>query len=130
MTQPFHTLIVSMIDHKEQRYNTAGDYLEVGKSWILNISKTEDWRCSAAVLIHEIVEMFLTKHNGVKWEDIDAFDTGIGKDLADPGLCPAAPYHKEHMIAEEFEREFVVQIGLTWEEYQDALDSLEYGDGP
>ena len=64
-----------------------------------------DWRHSALVVVHELVEMILTKARNIDWKDIDEFDmNGLGKDSDDPGSMPEAPYHKEHVFAEKIER--------------------------
>lgn len=116
-------IAIQTVPHSRQRYDTAGDYFEIGRFWILQISKLPNWRMEAALIIHEMVEMFLTKHRGIPWEKIDQFDMEH-PELDDPGADPEAPYHREHMTATDFEKQICLLLGLDWEEYQQALDSL------
>ena len=118
---------VAFINHTSQRYDTAGDYSELGGWWAIQISKTKDPRHAMLVMVHEIVEMILTKQNGVNWSSIDEFDTiGEGKDHSDPGTMPSAPYHNEHMLATQIEKKLAKMMGVDWEEYNQALDEMEY----
>ena len=118
---------IAFVDHSRQRYDTAGDFLEVGDWWAIQISKCVDWRHSYLVLMHELTEMALTKHHGVPWESIDVFDMeGGGKDHPDPGTLKSAPYHNEHMLATQIEKRLAKMLGVDWAEYNEALDSMEY----
>lgn len=118
---------VHIIPHRNQKYSTCGDYWELGERWDVRISKTEDWRHSYLVLIHELTEMALTKNDGVNWDDIDKFDMeGDGKDHPDPGTLKSAPYHKQHLLATVIERRLAKMLNVDWDEYNEALDSLEY----
>jgi len=117
---------IKFIPHHQQDYSTAGDYWGYEDKWHVRISKTEDPKHQALVLIHEIVEMFLTEANGVSWEEIDKFDkTGGGKDHPDPGTLKSAPYHNEHMLATQIEKRVAKMLGVDWKEYNQSLDSLE-----
>lgn len=113
--------------HATQKYDTAGDYEELKGVWYVDVSELPDWRMEFLIAIHELVEMACTKHNGVPWKDIDHFDIeGGGKDHPDPGSLETAPYHKEHMAAEQIERKVAELLGVEWETYNQALDALEY----
>ena len=113
--------------HKTQNYDTAGNYEELKGVWYVDVSHLPDWRMEFLIALHELVEMALTKNNGVDWKDIDYFDTeGGGKDHPDPGSLETAPYHKEHLAAEQLERKMAELLGVEWETYNQALDALEY----
>lgn len=114
---------VSVTPHRAQRYDTAGDYDQFGKGWWVNISELPDWRFEFAILIHELVEMALTKHRGISWDTITKFDMDSGD--TDPGSLPEAPYHKEHVFAEKIERLVAEELGVDLGEYNRILDSLE-----
>jgi hypothetical protein len=118
----------STIYHKHQRYDTAGDYYDIGpgKQWIMHISRLGDWRYEALILIHELVEMCLTKNDGVDWSEIDHFDVGDGKESNDPGMLQNAPYHFQHMKATDIEQQMAIALGVDWDEYNKVLDGLEY----
>lgn len=119
-------ITIRIIPHSLQNYDTAGDYEQLKTGWLVSVSEMSDWRHEALVMIHELVEMILTKHNGVKWEDIDNFDTTIGRELDDPGNCPKAPYHKEHIAATNIERLLAQLLGVNWAEYDKSFDDLEW----
>ena len=118
-------------DASAMRYPTAGDYLEKeNEEWAVFVARTEDWRHQFLVLMHELVEMALTKHRGIRWSEIDSFDMeGGGKDSDDPGALATAPYHKEHMFAENVERFIADELGVDWNDYNTALDALTYKTG-
>lgn len=116
------------IPHHTQRYDTAGDYLELSYEWQVLISKLPNWKMQFILTMHELIEMGLTKHNGVSWKDIDDFDMSH-PELDDPGACPKAPYHKEHMAAETIEKQLALLFGIDWKEYNAVLDALEYRKG-
>lgn len=118
---------IRIIDHKDQRYDTAGDYIELGDEWFITLSKTNDWRYWFLVLIHELVEMGLTKNDNIDWDKIDLFDMiGDGSESDDPGSLENAPYHEQHKKAEQVEKMVAKFLGVDWQEYSDALDALEY----
>ena len=120
-------ICVEIIDHKSQLYDTAGDYIEDKSGWTVSISECLDWRHEFLVLMHELTEMALTKHHGVDWKDIDEFDmNGEGKDHPDPGTLKSAPYHNEHALATQIEKRLAKMLQVDWQEYNDALDNLEY----
>lgn len=120
------TVIVEVIKHRYQRYDTAGDYREPQEGlWLVTLSRLPDWRMEACLFIHEFVEMVLTRYRGVPWEEIDRFDMAH-PELDDPGACQLAPYHIDHVEAETIERRLCFLLGIGWEEYQAALAALEY----
>lgn len=124
-------LRVAVIPHRHQNYDTAGDYFQLGEDnhavWMVRVSAMSDWRHEALVMIHELVEMILTKNDGVTWKDIDEFDkTGGGKDHPDPGTIPEAPYHQQHTKATEIERKMAEWLNIDWEAYDASFDALEY----
>lgn len=82
-------ILIRFIPHKEQAYDTVGDYGESltllkGEkrrrrfTWFA-ISKMKDWRYELLVVVHELVEWGLVKHAGIKISDIDAFDRDFEK---------------------------------------------------
>jgi hypothetical protein len=110
--------------HTSQHYDTAGDYKEIPDAWVVSVSELSDWRHEALIMLHELVEMVLTKNNGLSWDDITRFD--IESQHPDPGSLPEAPYHKEHKLAEKIEKMMAKELGVDWKEYNKELDSLEY----
>ena len=116
-------IIIRYVDHDEQRYNTDGDYWESDNSWVAQISKLPDWRYSFALTIHELLEMALAKAHEIDWRDITQFDITHSQFL-DPGEHEGAPYHREHLDAEEIEKMVIKMFGLNWDEYEKSYDQL------
>lgn len=115
---------IAVIPHHHQIYDTAGNYLETCAGWRVDITKLSDWRMEFALMMHELAEMAFTKHHGIPWNEITKFDIESGLD--DPGACPKAPYHSEHLAAERIEKEIALLLGIKWEDYQKELDNLDY----
>lgn len=122
------------VSHAEQRYNTVGDYRferdDFGvETWRFRISRCGDWRAEAAIFLHEFVEAMLAKERGISVASIDAWDTRkttLTKHQ-EPGDQLGCPYAREHRFAENLERLFVAELGLTWQEYEEEVERAEKG---
>ena len=119
---------IKFIPQSEQRFNDVGDYWETDTSIEFRITKLPNPAHSFAILLHELVEKFRNNQLGILDTDVDAFDSGPGADLDDPGLSPDAPYHKTHMESDALERLFIILSGNDWIEYEAVLDDLFKGD--
>lgn len=112
---------IKTIPHSKQRYNTVGDYWENGDTWQFRISKMKD-DYEFLVVIHELIEAYLTKKRDIKWKDIDKFDKEWlkMKDIGDiePGNNNKAPYYKEHRFAENIERLIAHELSIDWFKYE------------
>ena len=64
----------------------------------MRVSALTDWRHSALIAVHELVEALLCKAHGVTTEAVDTWDMGPGHELDEPGDDPRAPYHREHEL--------------------------------
>ena len=123
---------------KEMRYCTAGDYYELKDGTVcFDIVETKNWKYMALIAIHELVEYFLVKANGITLKSIDDFDMqfeqerkmGIHGDHDEPGDSLEAPYHAPHSIATGIERICAVILRVHWAEYSNIVDTLAFG-GP
>ncbi len=65
------------------------------------------------ILIHELVEWYLTQRNGIREEDITAFDVAHTSS-EDPGSEPDAPYRNEHLAAMEVEKLITDHVNRRW----------------
>ncbi len=121
---PFIT--IEIIPHNAQEYDTCGNYQEVEKnSCCIEISKLNNWKKEACVAIHELVEYILVKKNGIKINDIDNFDINFqGK--GEPGNSKDAPYNREHLFATKIEKLLAKELGVSWSEYDKAINNLKY----
>ena len=117
-----------VIPHTDQQYDTAGNYWDDGHEWKLRVSRMGDWRYEFLVTIHELIEMALTKHEGIEWEDIDDFDMNEGKDSDDPGTMPQAPYHRQHMFAMDIEKKLARVLNVNWKKYDSSFAELKWRD--
>ena len=116
-------IILETIPHKEQRYDTGGDYDEDDLGWWVNVSEMEKWQYEALCMIHELTEMFLTKHRKIDWDKITKFDTDH-PELEDPGSDKRAPYHKEHMFSMKIEKMLCMEMGISWDVYDKSYSKL------
>ena len=124
-------IIVRNLPHEDQRYDTVGDWQIVrqGNRIRVCVSRMDNWRFEALVALHEIVEAVLCKHAGISSADVDAFDTLYEEmrkagDTGEPGDDPRAPYHRQHLFATKLERLLADELGIDWEEYETAINSL------
>ena len=120
---------IKTIPHKDQRYDTCGDYWWDSETLQVRISELgrADWEF--LILIHELIEWFLIHLGGIDVNDIDRFDREYEAnrkkgDISEPGNDPKAPYHTQHMIASAFERLLAPVLGVDWGQYEKFIDSL------
>ena len=120
-------IIIREIDHDKQRYPTAGDwYFTPNKDIIINVSKTADWRVSALVAVHELVEALGCLVDGVSEEDVTNHDLWFEDQQleGEPGDHPTAPYYKQHQLATKVEKLVCEAFGMKWDEYDQAVEQL------
>lgn len=94
---------IKSIDAREQRYDTAGDYREIPSGWVFSISKQGNIDEEFLILIHELVEWYLTQKHGIPEPEITRFDIEHGSSR-DPGSERDSPYREEHEMARKVER--------------------------
>lgn len=107
------------------RNSGVGDYEVAGYKdwWNLEITDLKDRRMNKLLVIHELIECMLIEEKGIQESEIDKFDREFSGE-GEPGECEDAPYHKEHMKAEFFERELAKAFGVDWDEYCKAIESI------
>jgi len=68
-------VVIRVIPHCEHRYETVGDYYEVGDGrWVIEVSELGDVRYEFLVVVHELVEWFLLWIRGVREEEVRAVE--------------------------------------------------------
>lgn len=120
------------IPNKKQRYPTIGDYFKKGREEEIRVSDMKNSDYEFLVLIHELIEWYLTEKRGIKQKDIDAFDItyekernkGLHKAWEEPGFDKRAPYLKEHTFATEMEKLLAKEMGVNWKKYENTQDNL------
>ncbi len=125
------TITANTIPHKEQEYDTAGNYKDFagGEVRLLYISDMGNADYEFLVLIHELIEQHLCLKRGIPEPVIATYDKQYtGDHPNDPGLDPSAPYHKEHMFSERIEALIGKELGIDIVHYSAALDKLEWSE--
>jgi hypothetical protein len=128
-------IIIKTIPHKDQAYETAGNYrieADTGRI-VFEISDMGNWRYEALLAIHELLEYFMVKHKKIPLHKIDAFDflfererlQGKYKPEEEPGNHPDAPYYFMHQIATAVERLLAGLMGINWAKYDRAVTKLQ-----
>lgn len=127
-------IIIKTISHKEQVYETVGDWRFDDKGNLnIFVSEMGDWKKELLVALHELVEVALCKDRGIKQKDVDSFDIEFEKVRAvypgiignqEPGDMISAPYHKEHVLATSIEKYVASELGVNWQEYEEVVQSL------
>ena len=113
-------IVIETIPHEKQRYDTVGDYwMDKDGTMQVRISEEDTEKGIFLTMIHELVEAFLTKYQGVNWNDIEEFDKKllITKPDAEPGDDKNAPYYKQHHLATAIEMILAHELGINWENY-------------
>jgi len=121
-----------IIPLKEQRYFTLGDYFEDKKGTLhFKITNTGNDTYNKVILVHELVEQILTEYQGIKEENIFAFDLWVEKEIeegrypedAEPGDHPLSPYKRQHDFAMNIERQIMNFLGIDFKDYDKQVTS-------
>ena len=115
---------IKTIPHKEQRYDTVGDWYEKDGKTILTISDCGDRRYEFMVAIHELIEKALCESSGITSAMVDAFDFSFTKE-GEPGDDPKSPYAKQHLYATSVEKMLCAAMGIPWMVYDEFLSNLD-----
>lgn len=117
-------IIIEVVPHNTQRYNTIGDWQWFGETLQIKVSDMGDWRKEMLVGIHELVETLLCKKSGITEEEVDNFDLSHPK-LHEPGDSCLAPYHIQHMVAIQVEEILIDKLGIIEEDYLTTMERLQ-----
>lgn len=133
-------IVIETIPHASHRYPTLGDYWVDADGTVQIRVSDFSGACDTprlyALLIafHEMIEQALCLQRGIAEEAITAFDMAHLADddpwVDDPGHCPQAPYHREHVFAECLERLFAAELGVNWQEYEAAIAVVDKASDP
>ena len=127
------SIIVDVIPHSTQRYNTVGDWyfsLKEGEL-VIKVSETGNWKWNMCIALHELTEAIACTADGVTQEQVDEFDKSWKPNFGyeEPGEDPRAPYFEEHGFASRIEEESFdfITFGLAvdeWKLYEAKLEEL------
>lgn len=122
-------ICISVIPHKDQRYETVGDWLYIGNSLHIYVSDMGCDEYHQLVAIHEYVEALLCRMAGISEEEVTAFDKAFEErresgNTDEPGDDPKAPYYAQHQFATQIEKLMSVKLGVKWDDYEKAIYAL------
>ena len=122
---------IETIEHKEQPYDTVGNYWEEDGVRYVRVSGMQSEKFEFLVALHELIEQALCKDRGITNEQIDdwdiKFEEGRKAGLhgeSEPGDAVFCPYRKEHFFATNVERLMAAELGIDWEIYNEIVESL------
>jgi len=119
--------------NKCMRYPSCGDFykIEVDNKSMTKIEVAEQINpdYEFLIMIHELIEEYLTRKRGITEESIMEFDLkfederdqGLHAESTEPGYDKRAPYRDEHIFAELIERLIAKELGVDWIEYEKDL---------
>lgn len=121
-------ILITEINHKNQRYDTAGDwqfikFSQKGEILKITVSKLTDPRYYYLVAIHEFIEAVLCKFMGITEEMVDKWDFDHPEEI-DPGSLEGCPYRNQHELATLMEKRISEMIGVDWNKYEAELENL------
>ncbi len=131
---------IETIPHESHRYPTVGDWWFVEpqegseeKRLEVRVSNMGNWKYEYLVAMHEVDEALLCYARGIPEKVVSDFDVVFEKIREsfpevigdqEPGDMVSAPYNKEHVFATKIERLRAAEMGVSWDEYNDAVEDL------
>jgi len=125
-------VVIETIPHKDQRYETCGDWFWTHGALRILVSETGNEDYNFLVAIHEMIEAYLCATSGISEESVTQFDMEFERqrkegDVNEPGDSKEAPYHAQHRIASEVERYTAALMRIDWKDYEDTINRLGEG---
>jgi hypothetical protein len=119
-----HRVIIEWVPYKNMRVpGQVGDWLtDKDGSDRYFVASELGFDSGLAVALHEIVEKHECDNDGVSCAVVDRWDVECKDE--DPWLNKKAPYHKQHMMADRFERFFCKLICLSWKQHEATQDKV------
>jgi len=116
-------ILIDVIPHKKQRYETVGDWQYSGDSILVTVSDTGNVQYNMLIAIHEVVEAIACRLVGVPQDEVDLFDFAYAGS-GEPGDQFDCPYYWEHQLATLVERAAAFFFKVNWQSYDDAINQL------
>lgn len=136
-------IYIDTIPHADQRYLTVGDYweecvikgittenpIQLPVRRAIKVSEMGNIDYEFLVAIHEAIEQHLCHKHGVEEESITQFDMQYEQarpagNVQEPGNDTRAPYYHEHQFATSIEMQIAAALGVDWDTYDQAVNSL------
>lgn len=116
---------IQIIPHRDQRYETCGDYVynPFTQGLDILISDTGNLDYNFLISLHEMIEAYLCWKRKIDFDTITAFDT-LFKGRGEPGDAKKAPYRKEHQFATKLEKLMAKELKVKWKDYERVIDNM------
>lgn len=120
---------IKTIEHEDHRYSTIGDWTWKGQRLVIQVSDMADWRHELLVAVHELVECYLCRMDGVPECLVGKFDRDFERqrkkgDNREPGDQPECVYRQQHQMAEHIEHALCEVLEVKWKDYVAALNKM------
>jgi len=131
---------IHTIPHKDQRYDTVGDWIVKGGSLSeIVVSETGNEDYDFMIAVHEFIEGYLCAKRGITQKQVDDFDRAYEEarrtrseapcgckptDASEPGNDRHAPYTKEHRFATTIEKQLCANLKIGWDKYEKVIDAI------
>lgn len=123
---------IKVIPHNMQYYPTVGDWIFNQDTLCIVVSDMKNDSYHLLITIHELIEAMLCRRAGIADADVTNFDMqfeawrrrGTVGDFDEPGNDPRAPYYEQHQKATEVEKKLAEILGVDWDVYDLAVNSL------
>jgi len=113
MNGKFSEVLIKIVPHQEYQYSTLVRRFEAeGGRWVIEVCELGDARYEFLVIVHELVEWFLSRLKGVERRGVEA-------NGGDSGM--KVNYYWEHVFATLVERMVALQLDVDWKEYCEKL---------
>jgi hypothetical protein len=116
-------------DKAKVRNDQVGDWVLAGDSITVLVVDGLPPESELMVGVHELMEAFLCRRNGISDSAVNAFDALFEEERragkhsleAEAGDDPRAPYFKEHQMATFVERAACHALDFTWVRHEQAV---------
>lgn len=120
---------VKTVPHESHRYPTIGDWQWKNEKLTVRVSEMNNWEHELLVAVHELVESYLCRMDGVPECLVGKFDRQFEKqrkagDNREPGEQKDCPYREQHLMAEHIEHSLCEVLGVKWKDYIRALEKM------
>lgn len=117
---------------KKMRYLTIGDYFKAKDGWDVVTADLGYSDYNFLILLHELIELYLTQKRGITEPKIKKFDEwferektkGRFQNIIEAGFHPKAPYRREHVFATKIERLIAKELKVNWGKYYKTMDQI------
>jgi hypothetical protein len=126
-------IIIETIPHKNQAYETAGDYIRTPDGTLhIFVSDTGSDIYNSLIGLHEWVEVMAMDAHKIPLIASTNFDIpyekeseeGKHSETDEPGDDKACPYRREHSLASIVERLVAHDLEVDWQDYGESVNKL------